>query len=258
MNADLDQPLTIAVPLWQGSSVAEAERIEEGTAMVLEALGGGVHESLAVPDLPRGSAAVEATRTALAATLAGLPSDAPVRIVGGDCSADLAALQRSVADPGVRVLWLDAHADANTVMSSPSGAPHGMVARTALAGAPDRLIYLGVRTTDPEEQRWIDEHDIPVLAVDAPADRVLEALEGTSAVHVHLDLDVLDPMRFSSIDFPEPYGVKPDHLREVLAAVVGAHEVRCASVMECSAATKARNADKDRATLTEVLAPLRG
>ena len=34
-------PLTIAVPLWQGSSVADAQRIEAGTAMVLEALGGG-------------------------------------------------------------------------------------------------------------------------------------------------------------------------------------------------------------------------
>ena len=45
-------PLTIAVPQGQGSSVADAERIEAGTQMVLDALGGD-HESLAVPDLPR-------------------------------------------------------------------------------------------------------------------------------------------------------------------------------------------------------------
>ena len=254
INSESVSPLTIAVPLWQGSSVADAERIAAGTQMVLEALGGD-HESLAVPDLPRGGTAVEATRIALAATLAELPLDAPIRIVGGDCSADLAALQRSVADPGVRVLWLDAHADANTVMSSPSGAVHGMVARTAMADAPDRLVYLGVRATDPEEQRWIDEHDIPVLPVDASADQVLAALDGASAVHVHLDLDVLDPMHFTSIDFPEPYGVKPDHLTTILDAVVGAHDVRCASTMECSAAPKTRHRDRDSETLAKVLAP---
>lgn len=249
-------PLTIAVPLWQGSSVADADRIEAGTAMVLEALGGD-HESLSVPDLPRGGAAVEAVRTALAATLAELPAEAPIRIVGGDCSADLAALQRSVADPDVRVLWLDAHADANTVISSPSGAVHGMAARIAMAEAPDRLVYVGVRATDPEEQRWIDEHAIPVLPVDTPVEQVLAALDGASAVHIHLDLDVLDPMHFTSIDFPEPYGVKPDHLTEILTAVTEAHAIRCASVMECSAAPKQRHRDKDRATLAAVLEPLR-
>ncbi len=249
-------PLTIAVPLWQGSSVADADRIGAGTQMVLEALGGD-HESLAVPDLPRGGAAVEATRSVLAATLAELPPEAPIRIVGGDCSADLAALQRSVADPGVRVLWLDAHADANTVISSPSGAVHGMVARTALADAPDRLVYLGVRATDPEEQRWIDQHAIPVLPIDAPVEQALAALDGASAVHVHLDLDVLDPMQFTSVDFPEPYGVRPDHLTAILSAVVHAHDVRCLSIMECAAAPKQRHRDRDRATLTTVLSPLR-
>lgn len=259
-------PTTVAVPLWQGSSIADADRIAAGTAMVLHALGGDddpltvespTVESLAVPDMPRGGAAVEATRQALARLLADLPADAPLRIVGGDCSADLAALQRSLADPGVRVLWLDAHADANTAMSSPSGAPHGMVARTALADAPDRLVYLGVRATDPEEARWIAANAIPVLPPDAATADLLDALDGAAAVHVHLDLDVLDPMRFASIDVPEPHGVRPTHLAELLAAVVEAHEVRCASITECSAARRPRDRERDLATLVEVLAPLR-
>ncbi|WP_108667127.1 arginase family protein [Euzebya rosea] len=148
-------------------------------------------------------------------------------------------------------------ADANTVISSPSGAVHGMAARIAMAESPERLVYLGVRATDPEEQRWIDEHAIPVLPVDAPVEKVLAGLDGASAVHIHLDLDVLDPMHFTSVDLPEPYGVRPDHLTAILATVAEALDIRCASVMECSAATKQRHLDKDRATLAAMLEPLR-
>lgn len=245
------QPPTFAIPLWQGSSVADADRIEAGTHMVLDALGDD-HESLSVPALPRGSAAVEAVRLALASTLAELDQTQPIRIVGGDCSADLAALQRSLADPGVRVLWLDAHADANTPMSSPSGAPHGMVARTALAEAPDRLVYLGVRTTDLEEQRWIDANGIRVLPHDAAAPQVLDALAGATAVHLHLDLDVLDPMRFHSVDFPEPHGVRPDHLVALIGAIRAEHELRCTSIMECSAAPKQKQRTADQAVLAAI------
>lgn len=165
--------------------------------------------------------------------------DAPVVLIGGDCGADISAIQRSVsaAEPGsVALLWLDAHADLNTPESSTSGAFGGMALRAlvgegaeglastgAAALRPEHVVLAGARSLDDAETAFIDESGIRHVAVDEllTPDAALAALEATGAasVYVHVDLDVLDPADIDGVGYPEPFGVQPDALAATIRAV---------------------------------------
>lgn len=245
----------IVVPQWQGSSRSTAADMAAGAALLAEVFApDAAHETIDAPDLPRGGAAVAAVRQVLDRLLAEFAPTDPIRLLGGDCSIDGGALDRSLADPGVVVVWFDAHADANTAISSPSGAAHGMVARTALAEHPDRLVYVGTRAFDPEERRWIDEHAVPVLPVDATPEQLRDAVGEATALHVHLDLDVLDPGWFAGVAFPEPYGVRPAVLADLLAALTADGPPRCLTVTECVPPTNAKRLAAHRAVLADLAA----
>lgn len=212
----------VVAPLWQGSSITTGQQAARGAEQLALALLSRSElarvRTIQAPVAARGAEAVALMRSRLADLLEVVGADQPVLLLGGDCSVDLALLDRSLAR-GATVLWLDAHADANTPASSPSGAPHGMVARTAMEEHADRLVYVGVRTTDEEEARWIAEREIPVLPVSASSDEVLAALPPTGPIHLHVDLDVLDPTSFSGVGFPEPGGMDPATLVDVVAGV---------------------------------------
>ncbi|HUG86969.1 MAG TPA: arginase family protein [Euzebya sp.] len=255
----MSAPKVFVIPQWQGSSRSTAEEMAAGATLLAQAFAhDGDIDTVDAPDLPRGGAAVAAVRQVLARMLAQLDPTDPITLLGGDCSVDGAALARSLADPDVAVVWLDAHPDANTAISSPSGAPHGMVARTELAEDPQRLVYVGTRAMDPEERRWIDQHAIPVLGTDATPQQLREATGERGAVHVHLDLDVLDPGWFAGLAFPEPHGMKPAVLVDLLASLTHDLEVRCLTVTECVPPTTQKRLDADRAVLVELAAAIHG
>jgi arginase len=146
---------------------------------------------------------------------------APVTL-GGDHSlamGSVAGIARFAAEAGRQlfVLWLDAHSDFNTPLTSPTGNLHGMPA-AMLSGepgfdflfgaeprgsiAPERLHLFGIRSIDSDERRllqargvdvvdmrMLDEHGFAV-SIRRIIDRV-RAAEGL--LHVSLDVDFLDP-----------------------------------------------------------------
>jgi arginase len=156
-------------------------------------------------------------------------------LLGGDCSSDFAMCAAQLEQQQeLAVVWIDAHADLNTPESSPSGHLHGMVLRALLGDSvpelaalnpkplcSSRLIFAGLRETDPEEARYIQAHRIPVLTVEALTANPKALADGVTAlgfrrVHVHLDLDVLCPKEFSSTGFPSPCGLSVAALTQML------------------------------------------
>jgi len=85
-----------------------------------------------------------------------------VLTAGGDCAVDVAVIDYlSGLHPGLSVIWIDAHLDANTPATSPSGSFHGMPVSAILGCAPEpmrpllgapvdpaRFHYFGVRVGD--------------------------------------------------------------------------------------------------------------
>jgi len=141
-------------------------------------------------------------------------------LLGGDhCLAigSISAVARHCRQAGkrLRVLWFDAHADANTPASSPSGNLHGMpvacllgdgpASLTALGGPPalqpGEIRLIGVRSVDATEKRYVNERGIEVYdmrSIDEIGMRTVmtQALQGVQAdthLHVSFDLDCLDP-----------------------------------------------------------------
>ena len=137
-------------------------------------------------------------------------------VLGGDHSiamGTIAGVARARGKaPGV--IWVDAHGDINTPLTSPSGNVHGMPVHFALqehAVDPSRMVFIGLRDVDEGEKRVIRELGVKAFTM-ADVDRrgmanvVDEALtivaEGESSVHVSFDMDGVDPQEAPGVGTP--------------------------------------------------------
>jgi arginase len=131
--------------------------------------------------------------------------DRPVSIAGDCCTAVavMAGLQRSDMSP--RLLWLDAHGDFNTPETSPSGFLGGMPL-AMLVGRGDQTIMqrLGAHPVAESDVILCDARDLDPqerLALDGSGVVRLSSVDGLQAIeladrplHVHLDVDLLNPL----------------------------------------------------------------
>ena len=130
------------------------------------------------------------------------------------------------------LVWFDAHADANTEHTSPTGNIHGMPMAVCLGlGAKDLLsIYdakgpmiegeraaiIGLRSVDLKERanvslvgigaftmRHLDERGMRSVMEDA----IQRAMNGTAGIHVSIDLDAVDPEEAPGVGTPSPGGI---------------------------------------------------
>lgn len=142
-------------------------------------------------------------------------------LLGGDHSlaiGSVSAVARHCRATGrkLRVLWLDAHADFNTAVLTPSGNLHGMPvaclcgkgppALTAMSGATPALDasairLIGVRSVDAGEKRLVHDAGFEVFdmryidekGMRHTVGRALAGLDGDTHLHVSFDVDFLDP-----------------------------------------------------------------
>jgi arginase len=139
-------------------------------------------------------------------------------VLGGDHSIAIgtqAGLARSSKRRGL--LWFDAHADFNTVDTSPSGNIHGMPVSAILGLGHDRLanfdqpgpkldsknvVYIGLRSVDKQEAEILTDsrvtyytmRDIDQMGMAAVMEEALQRVsKGVDQVHLSFDLDVVDP-----------------------------------------------------------------
>jgi arginase len=143
-------------------------------------------------------------------------------VAGGDHSLSLGSIDGALRHCGrtgqaVFVLWLDAHADFNTLETSPSGNVHGMPL-AALCGEPGfddlfdggerplldprRIHLFGLRSIDAGERAIVTQRQVNVIdmrtidefGVVAPLRRILDRVAAANGyLHVSFDVDFLDP-----------------------------------------------------------------
>lgn len=153
-----------------------------------------------------------------AAIAAGLPRR-PL-VLGGCCCSHLGAIRGLAARADrLAVVWIDAHGDLNTPETSPSGNPWGMALRMAIdegSVATADVALVGARDLDPPEQTYVAQHDID--------DDLGRALDGTTAVYVALDVDVLEPGA-APIFFPVPGGLEVGDVERILLEVSATSQI---------------------------------
>lgn len=157
-------------------------------------------------------------------------------VLGGDHSialGSIAGTSRFHKEKNQRIglIWVDAHADMNTPASSPSGNVHGMPLSIVLGNGhpalvdlghpgakvrPENVALIGIRTLDGDEKeicrksgiryftmREIDERGMHTVMKEA----IAVASNGTSAIHLSLDMDGIDPLYAPGVSTPVTGGL---------------------------------------------------
>jgi len=190
-------------------------------------------------------------------------------VLGGDhCLGigSISAVARHCRDTGrkLRVLWLDAHADFNTSVLTPSGNIHGMPVSCLCGHGPQELIeiggtvpalnpkslrLIGIRSVDAGEKRFVHQVGLEVfdmryideMGMRHTMELALATLDAGTHLHVSFDVDFLDPDIAPGVGTTVPGG--PTYREAQLCMEMIADSGRLASldVMELNPALDLRN-----------------
>ena len=192
----------------------------------------------------------------------------PILLGGDHCLGigSISAVARHCREAGrkLRVLWLDAHADFNTSVLTPSGNLHGMpvaclcghgpralieIGGTVPALNPKTLRQIGIRSVDPGEKRFVHEVGLEVfdmryideMGMRHTMELALATLDANTHLHVSFDVDFLDPDIAPGVGTTVPGG--PTYREAQLCMEMIADSGRLASldVMELNPALDLRN-----------------
>ncbi len=144
----------------------------------------------------------------------------PILLGGDHCLAigSVSAVARHCRETNrrLRVLWLDAHADFNTHVLTPSGNLHGMPVACLCGKGPEELIeiggavpavspkalrLIGIRSVDDGEKRLVHEAELDVfdmryideMGMRHTMELALATLDAQTHLHLSFDVDFLDP-----------------------------------------------------------------
>jgi arginase len=171
---------------------------------------------------------VLASQTAKALAAGGLPI-----IMGGDHSLALGSVTGAAAHAAavgrpLFLLWLDAHSDFHTPITTTSGNLHGtpvayIAGRTGFEAfpafpaplPPQNICLYGIRSVDPAEHAALLTHDIAIndmrvldeRGIVAPLREFLDLVRAQNGMlHVSLDVDFLDPSIAPAVGTTVPGG----------------------------------------------------
>lgn len=157
-------------------------------------------------------------------------------VIGGDCSIDIAPISflNRKYDRDLAIIWIDAHADLNTPASSPSHHFHGMPLRVLLGEgdakivelsdsvlSPSQVFLVGARDFDPPEKNYIQQKNISLFTPEKIQDNsqnLIEAIAnyGCQNIHIHCDLDAIEPLEFPWVKCPAANGLSRESIGELL------------------------------------------
>ncbi|MDE3112794.1 MAG: arginase family protein [Chloroflexota bacterium] len=198
-----------------------------------------------IPFLPRDrylTAARESCRTLSDAVASSLGEGARCAIVGGECTLVAGSIPGALAvEPDLALVYFDAHADFNTLATTPSHFVGGMclahvcgrkIAPLLWPGVrsipDDRVALVGARALDPGEVGVLAASKVRRIAFDAdrPDAPGLVAFARRKQLWIHVDVDVVDPRELPAVDFPVEGGPSLRALVDVLASLAAAATVR--------------------------------
>lgn len=194
--------------------------------------------------------------------------DLPV-LLGGDHAmaiGSIAAVAEHCREQGkkLRVLWLDAHADANTGASTPSGNIHGMPVACLLGIGPDSLTsiggqspalqpeairQIGIRSVDRDEKQHL--HDLGLRVYDMrhideygmrlTMEQALSDMDATTHLHVSFDIDFLDPAVAPGVGTAVPGGPTYRETQLCMEMIADTGLLASLDIMELNPACDVRN-----------------
>ncbi len=154
--------------------------------------------------------------------------------IGGDHSVGAVTVQ-SLLDKhfdDLLVIWIDAHADVNTMESSVSKNIHGMPVAPLLGLMkhwwtsniynshhilkPENLLYVGIRDLDPFEIDTIGKLNIKYFT--NYSNEIIDWINSHPAnkIHISCDIDGIDPLQMPSTGTPVNGGLTVDQVKNII------------------------------------------
>jgi arginase len=141
------------------------------------------------------------------------------------------------------LIWLDAHMDAHTYLTSPSGNVHGMPVAALLGKSDEKLaaiypsyhfitpaylILIGVRDYEQEEYGLLKHAGVEIVfanQMNGVVPALIKAVNKLSmtchTVGISIDLDVIDPADAPGVETPVKDGIKAKELLTALSLIKG-------------------------------------
>lgn len=155
----------------------------------------------------------------------------------------------------IGLIWIDAHMDAHTPQTSPTGALHGMPLACLLGSGEEALVaigkgvrleprhvcLIGVRSFERGEADLLAHLGVQTYLMEEVRRRGLEAVirdaldvvqDGTVGFGVTVDLDALDPDEVPGVGSPAPGGISVAALRSGLAQLAHHPALLAAEIAE--------------------------
>jgi arginase len=192
-------------------------------------------------------------------------------VIGGDHTIAAGSVAHSLNrwKDDLVVVWIDAHMDINTMITSDSGHLHGMPV-SSLMGIdkqwvdhhvlqPEKLIYVGLRDVDDPEVEFLDKYKMDAYWMEdirrITMNKVVEQIEHKikhKKIHVSFDIDGLDPSIASATGTPVSSGLTLDEITELFDLFKKyKHNVVCLDVVELN--PELGNIDVTMNTLRHIL-----
>jgi arginase len=190
-------------------------------------------------------------------------------VLGGDHSlaiGSIGAVARHCRAAGrkLRVLWLDAHADFNTNVLTPSGNLHGMPVACLCGHGPQELLDLGgavpavhpksirqigIRSVDAGEKRFVHQAGLEVfdmryideMGMRHTMELALATLDAQTHLHVSFDVDFLDPEIAPGVGTTVPGGPSYREAQLCMEMIADTGRLGSLDVMELNPALDLRN-----------------
>lgn len=169
----------------------------------------------------------------------------PFLVIGGDHSCALGTwagvLNGLESGKRLGLIWLDAHMDAHTFETTPSGNIHGMPLSALLGKAdgklqhllptikaiqPENLILLGTRSYESAEQELLKQSDVVVVFAEQIHDfehLLVQAVEklnhSCDAIGISIDLDFIRPEDAPGVETPVAGGIPAQTLLNALSQI---------------------------------------
>lgn len=181
-------------------------------------------------------------------------------VVGGDHSlgiGSIAGLSRCIPADQLSVVWIDAHTDINTNLTSESHNIHGMPLAACLGLGDNRLyetmgsvspfllaqnlFYIGSRSVDEGEEVILAENNIRTIrmpqieqnGIEACCREILQQIN-TPYIHLSFDVDFMDAAEFSATGLPIPDGPSIEQTHQALRVLFSDPRVCSADFVEYS------------------------
>lgn len=172
-------------------------------------------------------------------------------VIGGDHSAAIGTWSGAVAgwhqqrhsEAPLGLIWIDAHEDAHTMETTPSGNIHGMPVAALLGEGdarltgiisaapkilPENLCMIGMRSFEPEEAALLARLKVKIIDMPTVEEQGIESAlqearawvtRNTQGYGITLDLDGLDPIDAPGVSTPEPQGIRAEAFLKALTAL---------------------------------------